>query len=266
MQPIVMDQVMNYNANFDSKESNHPPEASLLRKSCRCFVARRCPSTLLAVLFLGALVSARVSAVGFVSGTVDFDYNFAAYGYAAYGPGPGAIGSAGDVWNTASTIDTSPLNLYDANGNPTSLVWSLSGGGGLSTYLGGTYGSLMDVSTYIGSASISGLIPGHAYNLYLYSVYWDETINVNGANFSTVGIRYGGVDSLSLGSQYDTHTVFADNTGTLAFTPVSAEFGTPYISSWQLTPVPEPGPISLAGVGLAVTAMTKLARRRNRRN
>ena len=118
------------------------------------------------------------------------------------------------------------------------------------------------VSTWILSANISGLKPNQDYNLYLYSVYWDEVIDVNGLDFSTDGIRYGNVDSLTLGSQYDVHTVTADSAGTLAFNPVSAQNGTPFITSWQLAPVPEPETMSLVGLALAAAAICRPARLR----
>ncbi len=49
-------------------------------------------------LLLTALGMARASAQ-FSSGLIDFNYNFSNYGYPGYSTGPGAIGSAGDLWN-----------------------------------------------------------------------------------------------------------------------------------------------------------------------
>ena len=237
---------------------------SIIGAACHSFAGRTRLAILFTVLWLATLASIRVSATGFNSGIIDFDYNFIEIGYPAYGPGAAAIGSAGDLWNTVSTtyyggVQKGPLNLYNTDGTSTSVEWFLSGGGGLSGAIGGTYGRLFDVSTYISSATITGLTPNQQYNLYLFSVYWSEEISVNGIDFTTSGIHSGSVNSLTAGSQYDVHTVTADSSGTLAFVPISAQFGTPYISSWQLTPVPEP---SVSGL-LAVAATALLVRRRH---
>ena len=229
---------------------------SIIRVACHSFAGRTRLAILFTVLWLATLASTRVSAAGFNSGIIDFDYNYSGIGYPAYGPGAAAIGSAGDLWNTVSMtyyggVQKGPVNLYDTGGTPTSVEWSLLGGGGLSDAIGGTYGRLFDVSVYISSATITGLTPNQQYNLYLFSVYWDEVISVNGIDFTTSGIHSGSVNSLTAGSQYDVHTVRADSSGTLAFVPISAQFGTPYISSWQLMPVPEPSALGLLAVGSA---------------
>jgi len=205
---------------------------------------------LVLLVFLSSFISARAVIFDFNSGVIGFDYNLADYGFPGYGPGPGAIGSAGDVWNTASTVDTSPLSLNKTDGTPTSAVWNLSGGGGVGSNIGGTYARLMDINTYFSSASITGLTPNRQYNLYLYNAYWDETIQVNGVDFFETGIRFGSVDTLTEGSEYAVHTVTSDSSGTLSFTPISwnATYGNPYITSWQLTPVPEPRVMAFAGL------------------
>ncbi|MGB8369442.1 MAG: hypothetical protein ACLPYZ_06805 [Limisphaerales bacterium] len=242
---------------------------SIILVVCHLFAGRIRLAILFAVLWLATLAGIRVSAAGFNSGIIDFDSNFAADGYPAYGPGAAAIGSAGDLWNTVSVTyyggtPKGPLNLYNTDGTSTSVEWSLSSGGGISDTIGGTYGSLFDTSVAFYSATITGLTPNEQYNLYLYSVCWDEVISVNGIDFTTYGIHSGSVNSLTAGSQYDVHTVTADSSGTLAFVPISAEFGTPYISSWQLTPVPEPSTISLAGLVLLASAALQLTRSQKR--
>jgi hypothetical protein len=238
---------------------------SLVRTVCHSFAGRTRLAILFTVLWLATLASTRVSAAGFNSGIIDFDHNFTEIGYPAYGPGAAAIGSAGDVWNSVSMtyyggVPKDPLNLYNTDGTSTSVKWSLSSGGGLSDAIGGTYGRLFDVSVAFYSATITGLAPNQQYNLYLYSAYCDEVISVNGIDFTTYGIYSGSVNSLTAGSQYDVHTVTADSSGTLAFVSISAQFGTPYISSWQLTPVPEPSTISLAGLVLLASAALQLTR------
>ena len=215
--------------------------------------------TLFTVLWLATLASTRVPAAEFNSGIINFDHSDPEIGYPAYGPGPAAIGSAGDLWNTVSMTyyggePKGPLSLYNTNGTSTSVEWSLLSGGGISDpTIGGTYGRLFDVSVHFYSATITGLTPNQQFNLYLYSVLdWDEVISVNGVDFTTYGIHQSAiVNSLTAGSQYDVHTVTADSLGTLAFVPISAHFG-PYISSWQLTPVPEPSSITLALVGAII--------------
>ncbi len=155
-------------------------------------------------LLLTALGMARASAQ-FSSGLIDFNYNFANYGYPGYSTGPGAIGAAGDLWNSVSTVDASPIDLETTGGNSTSVAWTISGGGGGSAtpYINGTYAGLLQVSTVVPSATLTGLTPNLPYDLYLYETYWGETFSVNGVDFTTPGIRYGTVNSLTDGSEYD---------------------------------------------------------------
>jgi|ERR1017187_318026 hypothetical protein len=242
---------------------------SIIRAVCHLFAGRTRLAILFTVLWLATLASTRVSAARFNSGIIDFDHNYTEIGYPAYGPGAAAIGSAGDLWNTVSMTyyggpPPAPVNLYNTGGASTGVQWSLSSGGGVFGAIGGTYGRLFDASISFSSASITGLTPNQQYNLYLYSVYWDEVISVNGIGFTTYGIHSGSVDSLTAGIQYDVHTVTADSSGTLAFVPISAQYGTPYISSWQLTPVPEPSTISLAGLVLLASAALQLTRSQKR--
>jgi hypothetical protein len=212
-------------------------------------------SIIICIILLAALTSVRESAAEFNDGLIDFDYNWTDLGYPAYGPGPGAIGSAGDLWNTSQLYPTGPLPLNKTDGSATSVMWSLSGAGGVAANISGVYAKLFDVSTYIFSATITGLTPNRQYNLYLFEAYWGETIDVNGISFTTPGIRFGSVDSLTAGSQYDVHTVTADSSGKLTFVPISAQYDNPYITSWQLAQVPEPSPISLVGLALAAALL-----------
>ncbi len=193
----------------------------------------------------------------FASGTIDFDCSQLAIGDAPYGPGPAAIGSPGDLWNTADITTSAPLSLFDTHGNLTTVVWSIFGSGGVAAPLSGTYAKLVDVSTAVYSATISGLSPNQPYTLYLYSAYWDMVFAVNGVDFTTYGIRYGSVNSLVAGSEYDVHTVTADATGTLSFSSVSAQFGVPYVTSWQLTAVPEPGTCALGALSLVIALLRR---------
>lgn len=222
------------------------------------FAGRIRVEILLSTLWLVMFANSRVLANGFNSGIVDFNFNFSSSGYPAYGPGPAAIGSVGDLWNTASLGQgLYMINLYTTDGGSTSLQWDVSSGGGQATAVGGTYGSLFDVNCAFASASISGLTPNQSYNLYLYSSVWDEVISVNGTEFTTYGVHSGTtVDTLIGGSNYDVHTVTADSAGTLSFNEVSAQFGTPYLSSWQLTPVPEPSVLALL-IGSAAALLVR---------
>jgi hypothetical protein len=102
----------------------------------------------------------------FDDGLVNFDYNWTDLGWSAYGPGPGAIGSAGDIWNTEQLYPTGPLTLNKADGSACTVTWDQSGGGGGATpHITGTYAKLFDVSCYFTSATISGLTPNRPYNL-----------------------------------------------------------------------------------------------------
>ncbi len=238
---------------------------STLFAVCHSFAGRTRLAILFTILWLATLASTRVSAQGFDSGIIDFDYSDSAAGYPVYGPGAAAIGSAGDLWNTAVVSDVgqlvSPVNLYSTDGTSTGVQWSYLGGGGILSGIGGTYGGLVDVSTVFWYADISGLIPNQQYNLYLYSTYSDEVISVNGTAFTTYAIQSGTVDSLTAGIQYSVNSVTADSSGTLTFLPISSlEAGVAFISSWQIEPVPEPSALGLLAVGTIVL----LAQRRRK--
>jgi hypothetical protein len=199
---------------------------------------------------------------GFNNGNINFDYAYPEGGVQVYGPGPGAIGSAGDFWNTADVMSVgqyiSPLSLFDGHGIATGVSWSYVGGGGIIGGMGGTYGALIDISTVIYSASITGLIPNHAYNLYLFETFADNLLTVNGVGFTTLATQPGGLSTLTAGVQYDVHTVIADASGTLTFTPTSSSFE---ITSWQLTTVPEPSVLGLlvtGGVGILIRQRRRL--------
>jgi hypothetical protein len=199
------------------------------------------------ILLLATLSSAPVSAAGFDSGIINFDYSYPELGFLPYGPGPGAIGSAGDYWNTASFTSPSLSDLMTADGTATDVTWTLTTGSGGGTYnITGVYARLFDWSTTFYTAVISGLTPNAAYDLYLYSTYWDQTLGVNGVAFELTGIRFGTVNDLT--GLYAAHTVTANAFGDLEIVCISAPYEPPDISSWQLMPVPEPGSISLVSV------------------
>ena len=215
----------------------------------RAFTIRKGLATRFGILSVAMLACTKVSAVVSSSGLINFDYYQAEVGKFTYGPGAAAIGANGDLWNTASLLNPyGPLSLFNAAGNMTGAKWSLAGSGGAGAALEGPYAGLVDISVTFTSASITGLIPNQSYDLYVYSVYWNQTISVNGVNFTTPGLNSGSVDTLTAGNQYAVHTVTADSSGALAFVPVASQYGNNFISSWQLTPVPEPSITSLVGL------------------
>jgi hypothetical protein len=191
------------------------------------------------------------------AGLINFDCSFAEGGYAPYGPGPGAIGSAGDLWNAFDIGNpTTPLSLTKSDGTLTTATWNISTGGGTGGPVPGPYTWLFDINASIYSASISGLIPGATYRLYIYAAYWSQDIRVNGVDFVTPATHQNAVTNLS--GWYAVHNVIADPSGTLAFVPYSVESGgNVSISSWQLTTVvPEPNCIVLVLLGTALALRT----------
>jgi hypothetical protein len=218
---------------------------------------------LFAVVLLGLFGGARPLAAQFDSGIIDFTYG-------SYGPGPAVIGSAGDLWNTAAWgTSTGPLTLYKTDGTQSSAVWALVSGGGQWGPLGGIYGKLFEANTSLYSASITGLTPNEEYYVYVYSAIWDQEISVNGVYFSSAGTHNLPINSLTVGSQYDVHEVTADSVGTLQFAPVwPLPPYAPDITSWQLTPVtpvPEPSPVFLVGLPLAIFGARQFVRALKRR-
>jgi hypothetical protein len=227
---------------------------TLLKTQKACFC--KFPTSLTALLF-SALGAASASAQ-FNSGLIDFNYNAPNYGFPGYTSGPGAIGSPGDQWNSVAWASDNPVNLITTDGSLTSAIWTINGGGGLATpNLNGAYAGLLQASTAVYSATITGLTPNRQYDLYLYEAYWGWTYSVNGVDFTTPGVRYGTIDTLTDGNEYDVETVTADPAGTLTFTSVNAQFGTPYMTSWQLTPVPEPSVMALLTGGTALMLFGK---------
>ncbi len=188
--------------------------------------------------------NAAFATAGFYSGTIDFCYQFPDFGNLAYGPGPAAIGSAGDLWN--STYLLTGLNtLFDTTGATTDVSWVFSTGIGYGYTLGGTYGRLFSSFNGFNTATITGLTPNEQYNLYLYgNSFYANSLTVNGVSFSVPLV----VDASTLnpGIQYDVETVRADSSGQLTFTPTGSLSS--FVSSWQLTPVPEPQSSSLLSV------------------
>ncbi|MGH7939513.1 MAG: PEP-CTERM sorting domain-containing protein [Limisphaerales bacterium] len=70
--------------------------------------------------------------------------------------------------------------------------------------------------------------------------------------------KQGNINTLTDGVNYDVETVVADPTGTLTFSDASGQYGTPYISSWQLTPAPEPSIYGLLAAGAGCVICRRL--------
>lgn len=201
---------------------------------------------------LGYVCSIASTQAAFYSGIIDFTYYYPPG--TPYGPGAAAIGSAGDLWNSAP-VSGSLSPLITTTGAQTDVGWSIASGGGAGTFMGGTYGALFSSETYFDTASISGLTPNAPYNLYVYASEFPNAFSVNNVSYSTP--YHYDTSSLHDGTQYDVETVTANSSGQLIFT----SSGGSVITSWQLTPapVPEPTAISLGGLVLF------LARRQFRR-
>lgn len=195
----------------------------------------------------------------FNSGVIDFDTLVVHYG--SYGPGPGAIGSAGDLWNSVGIGSSSASDLYATTGVTTSVGFSgtyLGGGGSYPP--NGTLGDLFQLFSMWSSLSITGLKPSTDYELFLIGNYsHTNEVSVNGVTFLTPIVQLP-VSSMVDGIDYDMQIVMANSSGDLVFTGlINPDF---YISSWQLTPAPEPECWALVSVGLLTTFCNYLWRRR----
>jgi hypothetical protein len=187
------------------------------------------------------------------AGLINFDYSSTETGYAPYGPGPGVIGSAGDLWNANDVGNpATSMSLLKSDGTPTTVTWNVSSGGSIGEHVPGPYTWLFDIDASIYSASISGLTPGATYRLYLYSTYWSQDIRINGVDFVTPATHQNAVTNLT--GWYAVHDLVADPSGSLNFVPYSVESpGNPSITSWQLTTIiPEPNFTVLALLGTAL--------------
>src|SRR5215475_6388859 len=99
------------------------------------------------VAIFGLLGPAPAFAAAPFSGLINFDYSFTEAGYAPYGPGPGAIGNAGDLWNASDVGNpTAPLSLIKSDGTPTTATWSVSTGGSAGGPVPGPYTWLFDIN------------------------------------------------------------------------------------------------------------------------
>ena len=211
------------------------------------------------ILTAAALVGTRALGGSFDSGIISFDYNWSAFGYVSYGPGPGAIGAIGDLWNSVSLDAADPRNvsLMTTDGKPTSVVWFAPSGGGSGEHFPGPYGRLFDVQDSCVSPAVRGLTPNQAYNLYLYDSESAQVTSVNGVTFSTPPATMVDIYWLGSGVHYDMHIVVADSSGTLSF-----KDGLTEITSWQLTPVHEPSLFALAGLSVSAIMMSRRAQKR----
>jgi hypothetical protein len=219
----------------------------------RGFAGRIFAGPLLLAFWIGVFGGKALAQSSFTFGTVNFDYDWVSQGFPSYGPGAAAIGSAGDVWNTVDLNTFALSNLKAADGTTTDLGWSISSGGGVGEPMSGTYGKLFDVRASFYTASITGLTPNQAYDLYLYASVYSSSVTVNGVNFATSGVGdFATVNSLNAGVDFAAHIVTADQNGDLVITPIPNSLS--QLTSWQLTTVPEPGSMALAALGLAVGA------------
>lgn len=193
--------------------------------------------------------------------------------------GPAAVGSAGDYWNAyaQSSGNISASNLADVNSKTTGVGLSVNfpeGGGGsfydpfntnnglMSQYAVGVLGS-----SDSWSGTITGLIPGDTYSLYLYGnngrgsagTNWTigattESTNGGSVNPSTTPFYQPGLD-------YALFSVAADGGGDIHFSATTNGCcATPILNGFQLVgTVPEPGSLSL----LAFGAVALILRRRH---
>ena len=220
--------------------------------------AARFALTLVIVCLAGFAGNRAFAVVIFSSGSINFDYQQTFVGLPPFGPGAAAIGSPGDIWNANELGNQNgTFALVRNDGAPLGVTWTMVSGGGQSGAQGGTYGRLFDVLTAFYSASIDGLTPGQQYSLYLYSChFFFDHLTVNGVDFYTPGVGGGDINSLTEGNEYVVHSVVADPSGKLVFTPIGAGGPNPaFITAWQLTPVPEPGVASLAALAAAAMAL-----------
>jgi hypothetical protein len=198
------------------------------------------------------------------TGIINFDYSFSFLLLPGYGPGAAAIGSAGDIWNSVEA--SYPLSgLQKTDGTVTGVGWSITQGGGGAEVLGGPYGRLCDVYTYFNAASITGLVPDQSYDLYLFASILTNGVDVNGVTFSTPALPHNtDVNSLNEGVQYAAHTVVANASGQLVFAPLGGSSRNPFVASWQLVAVPEPGVTSFTILALAaITATRRVSQRKS---
>ncbi|HUB65965.1 MAG TPA: hypothetical protein VL981_00610 [Candidatus Methylacidiphilales bacterium] len=195
----------------------------------------------------------------FTSGIINFDFYSPGFS-PVYGPGAGAIGSSGDIWNGYNADDVGNLNhLKNNTGIATSVDFDSTEFSFFSAGAPyGTYGELFD--TFQGYDEpdhydvITGLDPDMTYNLVLY-LPQEGTYTVNGTNFTQDVYPTVPYNELVEGAGYVENEVTADASGDLTFVSTDGEAT---LSAWQLEVIPEPSPCSLLILG--ILAMTFLYR------
>jgi hypothetical protein len=188
----------------------------------------------------------------------------------SYGPGPGLLGGAGSVWNhhirgSASVVQT----LVDDTGAASSvtLIYSNSAGIGIDNPTG-TFGALGTSHVTTGAVFITGLTPGLAYDLAIFSHAAGSPTWTVGS--TTLGItRSDDWSSLTAGVHYVLFHTTAGGMGEVSFTPgttpgpgINPGTGSEW-SAFQITPtaVPEPAEYAaVAGLAMGVFALVRRGR------
>lgn len=188
----------------------------------------------------------------------------------AYGTGPGLLGGAGSVWNDhirlASTVNQA---LVDDTGAASSVTVSYvnSAGSGIGSPTG-TFGALGTSHVTTGAVFITGLTPGLAYDLAIFSHQTGSPTWTVGS--TTLGItRSDDWSSLTAGVHYVLFHTTAGGMGEVSFTPgttpgpgINPGTGSEW-SAFQITPsaVPEPAEYAaVAGLAMGVFALVRRGR------
>ena len=206
--------------------------------------------------------------------------------------GAAVLGASGDVWNQidspsecSGACAMSNVPLTDSQGNPTSARLSFSNVAYVSfrpvgSYFNGSpYEHLMTDGVYTnaqyvpppGVFSLSGLVPGAAYDLLLYSA--STGTPAFPTQFTVAGesqvVQSTGTTTLTLGDNYARFATFADLSGDISISMIGLlgsggrEFG--FLNAIQLAhEAPEPASIAL--LGTALIGLTVCQRRFRRRS
>ena len=219
---------------------------------------------------IAVTLSAQPSQAGLIdvqfSGTVSYVCGFLCAYTAPQQSGAAVVGSAGDQWNEVFASNASGLALTDTTGATTGLTLNFSADVAYTSapyydaFQGTAWANLMQgylVNNI--SMTLNGLNPGQAYDLYMYT-QGDNNSAGRAIGLTSTGGSAGiasqsNANSFIANDNYILLQPIADGSGTISIGEYFVS-GEANLNGFQLvtTDIPEPGSLSVLGIGMLALA------------